>query len=70
MITLQVNKGQVTVGASGAITKLLTETGIGFGHTLYKVLETCPSEDIKQMLIKRVFELVLEVMKDMEAEEE
>lgn len=67
MITLHVNNGQVT---AGVIADLLTETGIGFGHTLYKVLETCPSEDLKQMLIKGVFELALEVMKDMEAKEE
>lgn len=70
MITLQVNNGQVTAGASGTIVDLLTETGVGFGHTLYKVLESCPIEDLKQTLIKGVFELALEVMKDLEAEEE
>ena len=66
MITLQVNKGHVTAGAAGAINDLLSETGIGLGNVLYKITETCPDDELKQTIIKGVFELTLQVMKDLE----
>lgn len=70
MLELKVNKGLVMASASGSVLELMAEISLGFGHMLFKTLHDCPDKELKKTFVKGIFEMALEAMQEMEAEEE
>ena len=62
MIKIEVNNGGCHVRVEGITLELLAEVPIGFGQALHGILKNVPA-DLKQELIKGVFELTLNMMK-------
>lgn len=51
------------VSVKGHILDLLAETAICFGKLLHGILQDCPSKDLRDNLIKGVFENTLDEMR-------
>lgn len=65
MVKLEINKGEVMVDMEGNPTTLLVELTLGCGCVLRDILKDCPSDKMRQGLIKGFFTAVTISVKEL-----
>lgn len=69
MIKLHIENGHCETDCCGNRITLLTDLTIGCARILYKMFEDCPSEGLRDIMLKTFFENVLSTMHEMGKEE-
>lgn len=62
MIQVTVTNGHVQKYADGQIKTLMVEIGIGMGSLMKMILDDAPSDEVRDVCVKSIFEIALETM--------